>query len=137
MILIVPVRILFRLFTPHIVTATIVFFITLKREFEKKSGSSLYGGAKGNESTHHVLSSCAHLYIGVISLLYQTTNIAESFCRGGRMSHGNSAVPWRTALAVTIGPATTNIVVTLDRFNDLKVLLEAGEERSKWEYDVR
>lgn len=53
------------------------------------------------------------------------------------MSHGNSAVPWRTALAVTIGPATTNIVVTLDRFNDLKVLLEAGEERSKWEYDVR
>lgn len=82
----------------------------------------------------------AHLYIGVISLLYQTTNIAESFCRGGRMSHGNSAVPWRTALAVTIGPATPNIIVTItiDRFNNFRVSLATRtDEEGEIEMGIR
>lgn len=115
MILIVPVRILFRLFTPHIVTVTTISS-SLKRE----------------ENWVELIwrrVAYAHLYIGVISLLYQTTNIAESFCRGGRMSHGNSAVPWRTALAVTIGPATTNI--TVDPFNNLKILSSRQERATR------
>lgn len=46
--------------------------------------------------------------MGFNSFLYQTTKSMESFFDGGLISHGNEAVPFKTAVTDIAGPVNKN-----------------------------